>query len=445
LFLQFENQPGEACDDPESLFPDAYDSLWLDVRLATMTDAASYGIVENGAMAVDNGRILWLGSRDALPADAEAKARSVVHLKQAWVTPGLIDCHTHLVYAGNRAREFEMRLNGATYEEIARAGGGIISTVTAVRNASEEELFDQSAGRLRAMQSEGVTAVEIKSGYGLNPPTELKMLRVIRRLGQSFPAAVTPTFLGAHALPPEYAGRPDAYIDLVADEMIPAVAADGLAQAVDVFCEGIAFTPAQVERVFRAARRHGLRVKLHAEQLSDSRGAALAARFRALSADHLEYLTADGAEAMAAAGTAAVLLPGAFYFLREIRTPPVDLLRRNGVAMAVATDCNPGTSPTTSPLLMMNMACVNFGLTPAEALAGFTRNAACALGMQDRRGSLEAGKQADFAVWDIEEPAELAYRMGGNPCRLTVVGGEIVSGAVLRGDRRLIMNEMTLD
>jgi imidazolonepropionase len=275
--------------------------------------------------------------------------------------------------------------------------------------------------------------VEVKSGYGLNTSDELKMLRVARRLDEAFPTAVTATFLGAHALPPEYAGRPDAYIDLVVDEMLPAVAADDLARAVDAFCERIAFTPAQVERVFRAARRHGLRVKLHAEQLSYSRGAAMAARFRALSADHLEYLTADGAEAMAAAGTAAVLLPGAFYFLRETRTPPVDLLRRNGVAMAVATDCNPGTSPTTSPLLMMNMACVNFGLTPAEALAGFTRNAACALGMQDRRGSLEAGKQADFAVWDIEEPAELAYRMGGNPCRLTVVGGEIVSGASCEG------------
>jgi imidazolonepropionase len=410
------------------VFPETVDSLWLDARLATMAGQTPYGLLDQGAMAVNEGRIVWLGAQSALPTDAAKKARSVVHLKQAWVTPGLIDCHTHLVYAGNRAREFEMRLNGATYEEIARAGGGIISTVTAVRNASEEELFDQSAGRLRAMQSEGVTAVEIKSGYGLNPPTELKMLRVIRRLGQSFPAAVTPTFLGAHALPPEYAGRPDAYIDLVADEMIPAVAADGLAQAVDVFCEGIAFTLAQTERVFTAARRHGLNLKLHAEQLSDSSGAALAARFGALSADHLEHLSADGAVAMAAAGTVAVLLPGAFYFLKETRKPPVDLLRRQGVAMALATDSNPGTSPTTSPLLMMNMGCVNFGLTPAEALAGFTRNAARALGMQDR-GTLEVGMQADFAVWDVEEPAELAYRMGGNPCRMTVIGGTIVSGS----------------
>jgi imidazolonepropionase len=302
-----------------------------------------------------------------------------------------------------------------------------------VRAATEADLFHQSAGRLTAMQAEGVTTVEVKSGYGLNTADELKMLRVARRLDEAFPAAVMATFLGAHALPPEYAGRPDAYIDLVVDEMIPAVAAEGLARAVDAFCERIAFTPAQVERVFTAACHHGLFVKLHAEQLSDSQGAAMAARFRALSADHLEYLTADGAEAMAAAGTSAVLLPGAFYFLRETRKPPVDLLRRKGVAMAIATDCNPGTSPTTSPLLMMNMACVNFGLTPAEALAGFTCNAARALGMQARRGSLEAGKQADFAVWDIDEPAELAYRMGGNPCRMTVIGGEIVTGSSCEG------------
>ncbi len=414
-------------------FPDAIDSLWLDIRLATMPDAVSYGIIENGAMAVDRGRIIWLGSREALPAGAEARARSVHRLEHAWITPGLVDCHTHLIYAGNRAREFEMRLNGATYEEIARAGGGIASTVAAVRAATEADLFHQSAGRLTAMMAEGVTTVEVKSGYGLNTADELKMLRVARRLDEVFPAAVMATFLGAHALPPEYAGRPDAYIDLVVDEMIPAVAAEGLARAVDAFCERIAFTPAQVERVFTAARQHGLFVKLHAEQLSDSQGAAMAARFRALSADHLEYLTTDGAAAMAAAGTTAVLLPGAFYFLRETRKPPVDLLRRKGVAMAIATDCNPGTSPTTSPLLMMNMACVNFGLTPAEALAGFTRNAARALGMQDRRGSLAVGKQADFAVWDIDEPAELAYRMGGNPCRMTVIGGEIVTGSSCEG------------
>lgn len=410
------------------VFPESVDSLWLDARLATMVGQTPYGTLDQGAMAVDAGRIVWLGPRVTLPTDAVTRARAVFHLEQAWITPGLIDCHTHMVYAGNRAKEFEMRLNGATYEEIARAGGGIISTVTAVRNASETELFDQSAGRLKAMQAEGVTAVEIKSGYGLNTQTELKMLRVARRLDRAFPQIVTATFLGAHALPPEYTGRPEAYLDLVVDEMIPAVAANGLAQAVDVFCERIAFTLAQTERVFTAARRHGLNLKLHAEQLSDSKGAALAARFGALSADHLEYLSSGGASAMAAAGTVAVLLPGAFYFLKETRKPPVDLLRRQGVAIALATDCNPGTSPTTSPLLMMNMGCIQFGLTPAEALAGFTLNAARALGMRDR-GTLEVGKQADFAVWDIQEPAELAYRMGGNPCRMTVIGGEIVFGS----------------
>jgi imidazolonepropionase len=409
--------------------PNTFDSLWLDARLATMAGTHPYGIIEKGAMAVNDGRIIWIGPEDRLSADAVANARSVNRLEHAWVTPGLIDCHTHLVYAGNRAKEFEMRLNGATYEDIARSGGGIISTVTAVRNASETELFHQSARRLNAMLAEGVTAIEVKSGYGLDTENELKMLRVARRLGEEFPATVLATFLGAHALPPEYAGRPDAYIDLVVDTMIPAVAADGLAQAVDAFCERIAFSAAQVERVFAAARQNGLNVKLHAEQLSDSKGAVLAARFGALSADHLEYVEDDGAAAMAAAGTVAVLLPGAFYFLKETRKPPVDLLRRQGVAMALSTDCNPGTSPTTSPLLMMNMGCVNFGLTPAEALSGFTRNAARALGIQDRRGTLEVGKKADFAVWDIQEPAELAYRMGGNPCRMTVIGGRMVCGS----------------
>ena len=406
-------------------FPETVDSLWIDAHLATLA-GPSYGIIEDGALAVADGRIAWVGPAAALPDDAAARARSVQQLAHAWVTPGLIDCHTHLVYAGNRAREFEMRLDGATYEEIARAGGGIVSTVKAVRAATEADLFDQSAARLTAMQAEGVTTVEIKSGYGLDTPSELKMLRVARRLGRTFPVTVATTFLGAHALPPEFAGQPEAYLDRVIDEMLPAVAAESLAQAVDVFCERIAFTPAQTERVFAAAREHGLRVKLHAEQLSDSKGAALAARYGALSADHLEYLSPDGAAAMAAAGTVAVLLPGAFYFLKETRQPPVPLLRQANVAMALATDCNPGTSPMTSPLLMMNMACIHFGLTPVEALAGFTVHAAWALGMQAQRGTLEVGKAADFAVWAIDMPAELAYRMGGNPCRLTVRAGEIV-------------------
>lgn len=416
---------------PLPAFPEKVDSLWLELHLASMAGSTPYGILEDGALAVADGRIVWLGPQAALPRDAPARARSVHRLDQAWVTPGLIDCHTHLVYAGSRAAEFEMRLNGATYQEIAEAGGGILSTVEAVRKASEEALFTQSAGRLAAMQAEGVTTVEIKSGYGLNTDSELKMLRVARRLGRERPATVVATFLGAHALPPEFRGRPDAYIDRVVEEMLPRIVAQGLARAVDVFCERIAFTPAQSERVLAAARRHGLDVKVHADQLSDGKGAALAARFGALSADHLEYAEEDGAAAMAAAGTVAVLLPGAFYFLRETRRPPVDLLRGKGVPMALSTDCNPGTSPTTSPLLMMNMGCINFGLTPAEALSGFTVNAARALGLQRRMGTLEVGKQADFAVWRIDEPAELAYRMGGNPCRLTVRAGEAVGNAVL--------------
>lgn len=407
-------------------FPGNVDCLWLDARMATMFGETPYGIVEPAAMAVVDGRIAWLGPQATLPAGAATRARSVQRLKNAWVTPGLIDCHTHLIYVGNRAGEFEMRLNGVAYEEIARAGGGIISTVTAVRNATESELFDGSASRLKAMQAEGVTAVEIKSGYGLTTESEMKMLRVAWQLDRVFPLSVVATFLGAHALPPEFSGRSDAYIDLVVDEMIPSVVAAGLAQAVDAFCERIAFTPVQIERVFAAAQRHGLKVKLHAEQLSDSKGAVLAARFDALSADHLEYLEADGAAAMAEAGTVAVLLPGAFYFLNQTRKPPVDLLRKNQVPMALSTDCNPGTSPTTSPLLMMNMACVNFGFTPLEALAGFTINAARALGMQDHWGTLQVGKQADFAVWDIDAPTELAYRMGGNPCCMTVKGGQVV-------------------
>ena len=406
-------------------FPEEVDSLWLDAHIATMAGPGPYGILDEGAMAVAGGRIVWLGSQAELPGNALRKARVVHRLENAWITPGLIDCHTHLIYAGNRAAEFEMRLGGATYEEIARAGGGILSTVTAVRAATEKALFRQSAARLAAMQAEGLTTVEIKSGYGLNTASELKMLRVARCLEREFPVTVAATFLGAHTLPPEFAGRPDAYIDRIVEEMLPSVVAQGLAGAVDVFCERIAFTPAQTERVFAATRRYGLNVKLHAEQLSDSQGAPLAARFGALSADHLEYLTADGAKAMAAAGTVAVLLPGAHYFLKETRKPPVDLMRRHLIPMAQSTDCNPGTSPTTSPLLMMNMACVLFGLTPTEALAGFTINAARALGMQDQRGTLEIGKQADFAVWDIDNPAELAYRLGGNPCRMTVKEGEL--------------------
>ena len=409
-------------------FPDQVDALWLGGHLATMQGSGSglYGIIENGALAITDGAIAWVGAAVDLPDTAATRAHAVHPIAGRWVTPGLIDCHTHLVYAGSRVHEYEMRLNGATYAEIAGAGGGILSTVSAVRAADANALYTQTAPRLKALQSEGVTTVEIKSGYGLNTEAELKMLRVARRLGCDFPVTVCPTFLGAHALPPEYSGRPDAYIDLLVTETLPAVAAAGLAVAVDAFCERIGFTAAQTERLFAAATDLGFRVKLHAEQLSDQKGAILAARYRALSADHLEYLQADGVSALAEGGTVAVLLPGAFYFLNETRKPPVTRLREAGVPMAVATDCNPGTSPCTSPLLMMNMACVLFGLTPAEALAGMTVNAARALDLADRIGTLAVGKQADFAVWDIAAPAELVYRLGGNPCRQVVRAGELV-------------------
>ncbi len=403
--------------------PDNLDSLWLDCHLATMSGPERYGAIKDGALAVKDGRIVWVGPESYLPAGSIERAKETHHLGGAWVTPGLIDCHTHLVYAGSRACEFEMRLMGATYEEIARAGGGIVSTVKAVRAASPDQLYAESAPRLKAMQREGVTTLEIKSGYGLDTANEIKMLKIARRLGIDFPVTVYPTFLGAHALPPEFQGRPDAYVDLLVEEMLPAVASQKLALAVDAFCERIGFSFGQTERILAAAEAHGLKIKLHAEQLSDQKGAQLAARFKALSADHLEYLSQEGVEALAAAGTVAVLLPGAFYFLGETRKPPVEALREAGVPLALATDCNPGSSPTTSPLLMMNMACVLFGLTPAESLAGFTINAARALGLHDRIGILQQGKMADLAVWDINEPAELAYRMGGNPCRLLVKEG----------------------
>jgi imidazolonepropionase len=400
------------------------DSLWTGCRL--FMAEGDRGIVEDGAIAVKDGSIWWAGPASDLPKERVAPGGKVFRVGGKMVTPGLIDCHTHLIWAGSRAREFEMRLRGASYEEIARAGGGILNTVEAVRLATEDELYRQSARRVQSLLEEGVTTVEIKSGYGLATGAELKMLRVAKRLGNDFPVTVIPTFLGAHALPPEYTGRPDAYIDLVVEEMLPAVAAEGLAAAVDAFCERIAFSPAQVERVFSAARDLGFRVKLHAEQLSDQKGALMAARFDALSADHLEYLLRDGAEAMAEKDTVAVLLPGAFYFLREMKKPPVHLLRELGVPMALSTDCNPGSSPCTSPLLVMNMACVLFGLTPREALLGMTVHGARALGIQDRVGRLAAGKAADFVVWDVEEPVDLVYPMGGNPCSMVVRGGRVV-------------------
>ncbi|HSR71634.1 MAG TPA: imidazolonepropionase [Kiloniellales bacterium] len=404
-----------------------WDALWLDGRFATLEPEgpagdAPYGAVEDGALAVADGRIAWLGPRAELPGRPETLARTLHRLEGRWVTPGLIDCHTHLVHGGNRAREFEQRLQGRSYESIARAGGGILSTVAATRAASESELLESALGRLDALLAEGVTTVEVKSGYGLERKTELKQLRVARRLAEARAVTVRTTFLGAHAVPPEFAGRPEDYIDEVI-AWLPEIASSGLADAVDAFCETIGFTPEQTHRVLAAARDLGLRVKLHADQLSDLGGAALAARFGALSADHLEYSGDNAIAEMAESGTVAVLLPGAYYALGETKRPPVEGLRRAGVPMAVATDCNPGSSPVTSLLLMLNMACTLFRLTPEEALAGVTRNAAQALGLAESHGTLAPGKTADFAVWEIEHPAELAYRIGFNPLACAVKDG----------------------
>jgi len=399
------------------------DRLWTKARLATMAPsvAAPYGTVDDGVVAARDGRILYAGPRSQAPAFAAAET---IDCGGRWITPGLIDCHTHLVYGGDRAHEFELRLQGASYEEIARAGGGILSTVTATRAASEDALFASADRRLSALLAEGVTTVEIKSGYGLETQAEVKTLRVARRIGRERQVRVRTTFLGAHAVPPEFKGRSGDYTTLVAGPMLDAIAAEGLADAVDVFCEGIAFSPEETRTVFETAQAKGLAIKIHAEQLSNLGGAVLAADMGALSADHLEYLDEAGVIAMAKAGTVAVVLPGAFYFLRETVKPPIELLRRHGVAIALATDANPGSSPLTSPLLVMNMACTLFRLTPEEALAGLTRHAAQALGLQDEIGTLEAGKACDLAIWDIERPAELAYRIGFNPLHARIWNGQ---------------------
>lgn len=400
-----------------------FDTIWLNARLATFAEQAKgLGIVEGGAIASRDGRIAYAGRQDELPRGWDAAQR--VDCAGRWITPGLIDCHTHLVFGGDRAREFEQRLAGATYEEIARAGGGILSTVRATRAASEDDLVAAALPRLDHLIREGVTTIEIKSGYGLDLPSELRMLRAARRLGQARPVTVTTTFLGAHALPPEANGDKDRFIDLICNELLPAVAQEGLADAVDGFCEGIAFTPEQISKVFAAAKAHGLPVKLHADQLSNLHGAELAARYDALSADHLEYTDADGAAALAKAGTVAVLLPGAYYMLRETQAPPVELFRAHGTRMAIATDCNPGTSPLTSLLLAMNMGATLFRLNVDECLAGVTREAARALGRLEDVGTLETGKWCDLAIWDIERPAELVYRMGFNPLHARIWRGQ---------------------
>jgi imidazolonepropionase len=397
--------------------------LWTPCRAATLAgDAATpYGLIDDAAIAVEAEHIAWIEPLADLPAPLRARCTREHDAGGALVTPGLIDCHTHLVYGGDRAHEFELRLNGASYEEIARAGGGIASTVQATRAASEQELVAQSRPRLRALLDEGVTTVEIKSGYGLALAHERKSLQAARALGAELPVDVRTTFLGAHAAPPEFAGRSDDYVDEVL-RMVPLLYGEGLVDAVDAFCERIAFSPAQTQRVFEAAWALGLPVKLHAEQLSDSGGAALAARFGALSCDHLEWLGEEGAAAMAQAGSVAALLPGAFYFLRETRQPPIELLRRHGVPMAISTDCNPGSSPCASLLVMLNMACTLFRLTPQEALAGVTRVAAQALGLPDR-GVLAAGTRADFVLWSVDQPAQLAYPIGANPHLQTIFKG----------------------
>lgn len=404
-----------------------WDRLWVNVRLATMRERqANYGVVENGAIAVKGPYITYAGSMADLPARPELCAHQLIDGERLWVTPGLIDCHTHLVYAGNRAHEFEMRLEGASLEQIARSGGGMRSTIQATRRASEDELLKASAPRLEQMLQYGVTTVEIKSGYGLETEAELRQLRVARRLETLYPVSVRTAFLGAHAIPTEFDGQPDRYLDLIIEDMLPRVAAEQLAETVDCFMEQFAFDHKQTQRLFKAAERYGFDRVLHADQLTDSEGAALAAHYECLAAAHLEHASEDGVGAMARAGTVAVLLPGSFYFLRERNLPPIHELRMFGGRMAVATDCNPGSAPLTSILTAMNFACVLFRLTPQEALAGVTREAAHALGMARTHGTLDIGKVADLCFWDVNRPGELAYALGAAPLVSVVKEGVTV-------------------
>ncbi|HEY5716651.1 MAG TPA: imidazolonepropionase [Psychromonas sp.] len=401
-----------------------FDSLWYGFHLATMVNG-HYQSIENAAIAVENQRISWIGKKADL---AVYEAESEHDLSGGWVTPGLIDCHTHLVFGGNRANEFEQRLNGVSYQEIAENGGGIAYSVRATREESQQQLFASAKRRLLSLIKDGVTTLEIKSGYGLSLEHEAKMLQVARSLSDDLPVEIKTTCLAAHALPPEFEGRGDDYIDYLCNELLPQIAKSGLADAVDAFCEGIAFSPAQVQRYFNVAQSLGLPVKLHAEQLSSLGGSKLAARYQALSADHLEYLTEEDVAAMAESGTVAVLLPGAFFTLKETQKPPVALLRRYKVPIAIASDANPGTSPVLSLRLMMNMACTLFGLTPEEALAGTTVHAAKALGLSASHGELSLGKMADFVCWDVESPGELSYWLGGDLVKTRVKAGEISNG-----------------
>ncbi|MEM1156125.1 MAG: imidazolonepropionase [Pseudomonadota bacterium] len=408
----------------------SWDTLWLNVRLATMEESIDepYGAIHDAAIAVQDGKIAWAGKQSEVPKSrltGQGDALQVYDGESRWVTPGLIDCHTHLVHGGNRSREFEQRLSGVSYEEISKSGCGILSTVEATRSTSERELFISASARLSYFLNEGVTGIEIKSGYGLDYETELKMLRVARQLGVEHPVDVYTTFLGAHARPQEFASNGE-YMDWLCEQLLPEAVNAGLVDTIDVFCENIGFTLAETEQLFRCAAALGKPLKAHAEQLSNLGCSSLAAKYNALSVDHLEYLDQVGIEAIKASGTVACLLPGAFYFLRCEQLPPVEALRAAGVPMAVASDCNPGSSPCTSLLLMMNMACTLFGLTPEESLAGVTRNASRALGQQQSCGTICAGKRADFVLWDIDQPAELAYGMGQNPCVVVIKSGQIV-------------------
>lgn len=408
-----------------------WDDVWINANLVTCEQTKAehpLGLLYDAALAVKDGNIAWIGPMAELGSQPELEGARRHDAKSGWILPGLVDCHTHLVYAGNRAKEFEMRLEGASYAEIAKAGGGILSTVSATRAASEDALLEQSAPRLERLMAEGVTTVEIKSGYGLDTENELKMLRVARKLGEWHPVNIRTTFLAAHALPPEFKDRADDYISHICEEMLPAAAEAKLVDAVDGFCEHIGFSVSQMRRVFEAAKKHNLPVKLHAEQLSDQQGAELVAEFGGLSADHIEFLSEQGVAAMAKAGTVATLLPAAFYFLRETQKPPMQALRKHGVAMAVASDSNPGTAPIESLLLTMNMASTCFGMTVAEVLRGVTLHAAKALGVQHRIGTLAVGKRADFGLWAVSEPAELVYRIGVNPLRERVYGGRRSTG-----------------
>lgn len=402
-----------------------WDTLWFNARIATMENCdRPYGLLKEGAVAVRGETIVWVGKTVEIPPEKRDSCRQLFDCQGKLLTPGLIDCHTHLVYGGDRVNEFEMRLNGANYVDISRAGGGIVSTVKATRAASEALLLTLAKSRVASFLSEGVTTLEIKSGYGLDQINEMKMLRVARQLGAELPVDIVTSFLGAHATPPEYSGAEDDYINYLCDDVLPAVVAENLADSVDAFCENIAFSAAQVQRVFEAAKRHGLSIKLHAEQLSDQKGALMAAKMGALSVDHIEYLAEEDIATLKKHGTVAVLLPGAFYFLGETTVPPVGALRKHGVPIAIASDSNPGSSPVSSLLLMLNMACTLFKLTPEESLAGVTRNAAKALGIDDQVGSIEEGKLANLVLWNLSNPAELSYRIGHNPCGQVMYRGE---------------------